>query len=119
MPLPNTADSLFLDLSNLGLRSGTTVMVHSSLGKVGWTVGGPVAVIRALLEVLGHEGTLVMPAESPNVSDPSGWNDNKDRLYIKGTDTFHPYTLFYLVVIITLVIWEWYSCVNYYYEINQ
>ncbi len=77
MPLPNTADSLFLDLSNLGLRSGTTVMVHSSLGKVGWTVGGPVAVIRALLEVLGHEGTLVMPAESPNVSDPSGWNDER------------------------------------------
>ena len=52
-------------------------MVHSSLGKVGWTVGGPVSVIRALLEVLGPEGTLVMPAESPGVSDPSGWNDER------------------------------------------
>jgi aminoglycoside 3-N-acetyltransferase len=52
-------------------------MVHSSLGKVGWTVGGPVSVIRALIEVVGTHGTLVMPAESPSVSDPSSWNDDR------------------------------------------
>ena len=52
-------------------------MVHSSLGKVGWTVGGPVTVIRALLELLGPQGTLVMPAESPYVSDPSSWDDER------------------------------------------
>ena len=52
-----------------------TVMVHASLGRVGWTVGGPVTVIRALLKVLGTAGTLVMPAESPYVSDPSTWDD--------------------------------------------
>lgn len=52
-------------------------MVHSSLGNIGWTVGGPVSVIRALLEVLGPEGTLVMPAESPYVSDPRDWNDSR------------------------------------------
>lgn len=75
MPLPNTADSLVRDLIVLGLCPGMTVMVHSSLGRVGWTVGGPVTVVRALLEVLGREGTLVMPAESPHVSDPSDWND--------------------------------------------
>ena len=50
-------------------------MVHSSLGQIGWTVGGPITVIHALLEVLGTSGTLVMPAESPYVSDPSTWND--------------------------------------------
>ena len=75
MPLPNTTESLIQDLSDLGLSAGMTIMVHSSLGKVGWTVGGPAAVIRALLEILGSNGTLVMPAESPNVSDPSGWSD--------------------------------------------
>lgn len=77
MPLPNTQQSLARDLVNLGLESGMTVMVHSSLGKVGWTVGGPVTVIRALFEVLGAEGTLVMPAESPQVSDPGDWNDDR------------------------------------------
>jgi aminoglycoside 3-N-acetyltransferase len=52
-------------------------MVHSSLGRVGWTVGGPTTVIRALLEALGPEGTLVMPAESPSISDPSEWGDDR------------------------------------------
>jgi len=52
-------------------------MVHSSLGKVGWTVGGPVTVIRALLAVLGPGGTLAMPAESPTVGDPGEWDDER------------------------------------------
>lgn len=77
MPLPNTQESLIRDLSDLGLSAGMTVMVHSSLGKVGWTVGGPVTLIRALLHVLGPDGTLVMPAESPGVSDPGDWNDER------------------------------------------
>ncbi|WP_282606093.1 aminoglycoside N(3)-acetyltransferase [Pelagibius sp. Alg239-R121] len=75
MSLPNTQASLRDDLSTLGLEPGTTVMVHSSLGQVGWTVGGPVSVIRALLEALGEAGTLAMPAETPQLSDPSIWND--------------------------------------------
>jgi aminoglycoside 3-N-acetyltransferase len=52
-----------------------TVMVHSALGRVGYTVGGPVTVITALLEVLGGEGTLVMPGESPQLADPATWVD--------------------------------------------
>ena len=48
MPVPNTFDSLRRALSELGLRPGMIVMVHSSLGQAGWTVGGPVTVIRAL-----------------------------------------------------------------------
>ena len=75
MSVPNTLSSLSRDLSELGLRAGMTVMVHSSLRRVGWTVGGPVTVIRALLGALGPTGTLVMPAESPYVSDPSTWHD--------------------------------------------
>jgi aminoglycoside 3-N-acetyltransferase len=48
------------------------VMVHSSLGRIGWTKGGPNTVIVALMEVLGADGTLVVPAESPQVADPAG-----------------------------------------------
>jgi aminoglycoside 3-N-acetyltransferase len=77
MSLPNTLDSLRHQLRQLGLSAGVTVMIHSSLGQVGWTVGGPVTVIRALLDVIGSTGTLVMPAESPQVSDPSTWNDDR------------------------------------------
>src|SRR5580704_1043975 len=77
MPSPNTFDSLVREFSELGVVAGMTVMIHSSLGQVGWTVGGPVTVIRALLDVIGSTGTLVMPAESPQVSDPSTWNDDR------------------------------------------
>ena len=63
----------------MGLRPGMTLMVHSSLGNIGWTVGGPVTVIRALSEVVGADGTLVMPAESPYVSDPETWDDTRVR----------------------------------------
>lgn len=66
----NTIASLATDFVQLGLRPGTIVMVHSSLGRIGWTDGGPITVIEALLEVLGPEGTLVMPAESPQLAEP-------------------------------------------------
>ena len=69
MPVANTFESLLREFSGLGITAGMTLMVHSSLGKVGWTEGGPVTVIRALREALGPSGTLVMPAESPQAAE--------------------------------------------------
>jgi aminoglycoside 3-N-acetyltransferase len=54
--------TIALDLGNLGLHSGDVVIVHSSLSKLGFVSGGPEAVIDALLDVLGAQGTLVMPS---------------------------------------------------------
>jgi aminoglycoside 3-N-acetyltransferase len=79
MSLVNTLGSLVTDLTALGLRPKQTVMVHSSLGKVEYTVGGSVVVIRALLQVLTPQGTLVMPAESPSMSDPAHSTDSRIR----------------------------------------
>src|SRR5688572_10957745 len=44
----NTLPSLVDELVALGVRPGMVVMAHSSLRQVGWTVGGPVTVVRAL-----------------------------------------------------------------------
>ncbi len=45
-----------------GLNSGDVAMVHSSLSRLGNVQGGASTVIRALIEVLGDNGTLVMPS---------------------------------------------------------
>ena len=70
---PNTVTSLKHDFEALGVKPGAIVIVHSSLSKIGWTVGGPVSVIRALMQTLTPEGTLVMPTFSSDNSEPSQW----------------------------------------------
>jgi len=71
---PITVDSLIHDLQRLGLKHGDTVIVHSSLSALGWVNGGAIAVIKALLETVGSEGNLAMPAHSSHISDPANWN---------------------------------------------
>ena len=56
---PITRSRLVNDLRALNVRLGSVVMVHCAMSEIGWVVGGTQAVIEALLEVLGPEGTLV------------------------------------------------------------
>jgi aminoglycoside 3-N-acetyltransferase len=70
-----TRDDIVRDLRRLGIRPGDCLMVHSSLARIGRVLGGAPEVVRALLESVGDHGTLVMPAFSPEVSDPAGWAD--------------------------------------------
>ena len=71
----NTLKSLIEDLKKLGLEKGDTVLVHASLSKLGWTCGGSQTVIMALLELIGTQGTIVMPAHTSANSDPAEWEN--------------------------------------------
>jgi aminoglycoside 3-N-acetyltransferase len=54
-------------LMKLSLKKGDSVGIHSSLSKFGYVEDGADAVIDALLEVVGEEGTIVMPTHSANL----------------------------------------------------
>jgi aminoglycoside 3-N-acetyltransferase len=72
-PAPRTRASLAADLRALGLRAGGTVVVHASLRAIGWMAGGAPVLIQALQDAVTSRGTLVMPAQSAQLSDPAGW----------------------------------------------
>ncbi|MFF9409676.1 aminoglycoside N(3)-acetyltransferase [Streptomyces anandii] len=69
-----TRDTISGALRELGVRPGEILLAHSSLSSLGWVCGGPVAVVRGLLDALGPDGTLVVPTQSGDLSDPALWS---------------------------------------------
>ncbi|MBA3872354.1 MAG: AAC(3) family N-acetyltransferase [Anaerolineae bacterium] len=69
-----TVESLAEQIAACGLQAGHTVLVHSSMSKLGWIAGGAQAVIQALLRVLGETGTLMMPTHTTQNTDPANWS---------------------------------------------
>lgn len=51
-------------LLELGIQKGDQIMVHSSLKSLGYVDGGADAVIDAILETIGQEGTLLVPTNT-------------------------------------------------------
>lgn len=55
---------IIASLEQAGIAPGDLVLVHSAMSQLGYIDGGADTVIDALLEVIGKEGTLLMPAFS-------------------------------------------------------
>lgn len=68
-----SVETLKQQLQTLGIQSGDSIMVHSSIKSMGWIAGGAKAVIDALMETITPEGTIVMAAQSAENSEPSNW----------------------------------------------
>ncbi len=57
-----TIEDLKLQLREMGIHKGDTLLVHSSMSKIGYLQDGPKTVVDALLLAVGKEGNLLMPS---------------------------------------------------------
>ena len=73
--VPVSKTDIIRDLKALNIQSGDQIMLHVSLSKIGWIIGAERALIEALMEVITEKGTLVMPAQTGNLSDPALWEN--------------------------------------------
>lgn len=60
-----TKEFLVKNFQTIGIEKGDSLLVHSSLSKMGYLENGSDTLIDALLEVIGSTGNLLMPS-SPN-----------------------------------------------------
>ena len=68
---PVTHSELVAGLRALGVRTGCVLMVQTRMSAIGWVVGASETIVRALLDTLGPDGTLLAYV---------GWNDNTCRM---------------------------------------
>jgi len=96
-----TCDDLMNGFQAIGLDAGDTLLVHSSYKSFGRIEGGPQTVIDTLLQVLGDEGTLIMPTfnfdfckgvpwDVRNTPSHMGIITNLVREYPDAKRVFHP-----------------------------
>lgn len=71
----HTVDSLSTDLRTLGVPAGGVLLLHSSARSVGFVAGGIHAMVQAVLDVVGADGTLVVPTHTSDNSDPAHWRN--------------------------------------------
>ena len=57
-----TSKDIRSGLEKFGFGRGDRLMIHSSLSSFGWVEGGAETVIAALMDLVGPEGTILMPS---------------------------------------------------------
>ncbi len=70
-----TKKEMLRQLRELGVTEGMILEVHSSMKSLGYVVGGAQTIVDSLLEAVGYDGTLVMPIQAWENSEPSYWEN--------------------------------------------
>mgnify|MGYP000843802928 FL=1 len=71
---PVTKKDLEQKFVDLGIQRGDIVLIHASLSSMGYVIGGPESIYNALKSVVGEEGTIVVPSQTVEISDPVNWH---------------------------------------------
>ncbi len=82
-------EQLAAQLRRLGLREGAIAMVHTRMSALGWVIGGSETVVRALLDVLGPQGTLMAYASwADHVYHAEDWPAEHRAAYLAAPPVF-------------------------------
>src|SRR5215831_4520548 len=88
---PVTRSKLVGDLRDLGVRPGSVLMVHTRMSAIGWVVGAAETVVRALLDAVGPDGTLLAYLGwSDNTAGMDRWPPNWQDAYRAEVPPFDP-----------------------------
>lgn len=68
-----TYESLKEALKSVGLGPNQIVEVHSSMRSFGYVAGGARTVVDVLMDLVTEGGTILMPSQTADNTDPSGW----------------------------------------------
>ena len=68
---PLTREEFLKELRMLGLSRGMVLLVEADSECLPYVVGGEQALIEALMELVGYEGTLIVPSFTPELLDPA------------------------------------------------
>lgn len=60
-------------LDELDIREGDIILLHASLSSFGYLLGGEETIINTILKKIGENGTLVIPTQSVELSNPESW----------------------------------------------
>jgi aminoglycoside 3-N-acetyltransferase len=84
-----TRARLAADLRALGVRKGGIAMVHTRMSALGWVIGGSEAVVRAVLDALGPDGTLMAYASwAEHVYHADDWPPEHRAAYLADPPVF-------------------------------
>lgn len=70
---PQTLETLIQSLKALDIGYGDTILVHISLSHIGWIIGSVETLFKAILTLVGPLGTVVVPTQTMDNSDPKNW----------------------------------------------
>lgn len=88
-PTAVTRSRLAGDLRALGVRSGGITMVHTRMSAIGRVVGAAETVVRALLDALGPDGTLMAYASwEEHVYHAEEWPEDHREAYLAEPPAF-------------------------------